>query len=113
MSEQLASVPFPTEREVVLPHRQRRLQGFNLESLGAMFFLIVFTIYFLVPFFWLVVSSTKSAGDLFNTFGLWFAPNFNFGATCNSCSPTMTRSTCAGWATPFSTRASARYWAPC
>lgn len=80
MSEQLASVPFPTERELVIPRRKRLPQSFNLESLGAMFFLVVFTIYFLVPFFWLVVASTKNVGDLFNTFGLWFSPNFNLFA---------------------------------
>jgi multiple sugar transport system permease protein len=39
--------------------------------------LLIFTLYFLIPFFWLVVSATKSQADLFATFGLWFAPNFN------------------------------------
>ena len=29
--------------------------------------------YFLIPLFWLAVSSTKSTQDLFNTFGLWFS----------------------------------------
>jgi multiple sugar transport system permease protein len=29
--------------------------------------------YFLVPLFWLLVSSTKSTQDLFTTFGLWFS----------------------------------------
>ncbi|WP_405733253.1 carbohydrate ABC transporter permease [Streptomyces sp. NBC_01537] len=29
--------------------------------------------YFLLPLFWLVISSTKSTQDLFNTFGLWFS----------------------------------------
>ena len=29
--------------------------------------------YFLIPLFWLAVSSTKSTEDLFNTFGLWFS----------------------------------------
>lgn len=33
--------------------------------------------YFLLPLFWLTVSSTKSIGDLFTTFGLWFAPENN------------------------------------
>jgi multiple sugar transport system permease protein len=42
-----------------------------------MTFLLIFTLYFLIPFFWLVVSATKSQADLFSTFGLWFAPNFN------------------------------------
>jgi multiple sugar transport system permease protein len=29
--------------------------------------------YFLFPFYWLVISSTKSNADLFSSFGLWFA----------------------------------------
>jgi len=33
--------------------------------------------YFLLPLFWLVVASTKSNDDLFSTFGLWFAGDFN------------------------------------
>ncbi|MGW1673097.1 carbohydrate ABC transporter permease [Streptomyces sp. NPDC002324] len=33
--------------------------------------------YFLLPVYWLVVASTKSTGDLFGSFGLWFArPQF-------------------------------------
>ena len=34
------------------------------------------TVYFLLPLFWLVVASTKSNADLFSSFGLWFA-DFN------------------------------------
>src|SRR5437660_72883 len=79
MSQQTATVPVPTTRELATSG-QRRPSHFSLESLGAMTFLFVFVIYFLVPFFWLIVSSTKSAGDLFGTFGLWFAPNFNLGS---------------------------------
>ena len=79
MSQQTATVPVPTAREAVST-RQRRPSQFSLEGVGAMTFLLVFVIYFLVPFFWLVVSSTKNAGDLFGTFGLWFAPNFNLGS---------------------------------
>ena len=30
-------------------------------------------VYFLLPLFWLFVASTKSTGDLFSSFGLWFA----------------------------------------
>ncbi|MFJ4849719.1 MULTISPECIES: carbohydrate ABC transporter permease [unclassified Streptomyces] len=30
-------------------------------------------VYFLVPVYWLAVSSTKSSADLFGSFGLWFA----------------------------------------
>jgi multiple sugar transport system permease protein len=76
MSQQTASVPMPTTRELAIPRTPRR-QRVNVTSLGAMTFLLVFVLYFLVPFFWLVVSATKSQADLFGTFGLWFAPNFN------------------------------------
>lgn len=76
MSQQTASVPMPTAREVVTP-RQERPRRFSLDSIGAMTILLIFTLYFLIPFFWLVVSATKSQADLFGTFGLWFSPNFN------------------------------------
>jgi multiple sugar transport system permease protein len=33
--------------------------------------------YFMLPLCWLVISSTKSDGDLFSTFGLWFGGDFN------------------------------------
>ena len=77
MSEQLASVPFPTQQEIATTRRKPMLRSFNLSGFGAMLFLVVFTIYFLVPFFWLIFSSTKNIGDLFNTFGFWFSSNFN------------------------------------
>ncbi|KOG87188.1 carbohydrate ABC transporter permease [Streptomyces varsoviensis] len=35
--------------------------------------LAVAAVYFLVPVYWLVVSATKSTGDLFGSFGFWFA----------------------------------------
>ncbi|GAA4691649.1 carbohydrate ABC transporter permease [Streptomyces buecherae] len=35
--------------------------------------LSVAAIYFLVPVYWLTVSATKDTGDLFGTFGFWFA----------------------------------------
>ena len=37
--------------------------------IGAMTVLVVLTIYFLIPIYWLVVSATKSQGDLASTFG--------------------------------------------
>ena len=40
-------------------------------------FMLAFIVYFLMPLWWLLVSSTKSIDDLFNSFGLWFS-NFNF-----------------------------------
>lgn len=39
----------------------------------TMSLLTVAALYFLVPVYWLLVSSTKSSSDLFGTFGFWFA----------------------------------------
>jgi multiple sugar transport system permease protein len=36
--------------------------------------------YFLLPLVWIVVASTKSNADLFSSFGLWFADDFNLVA---------------------------------
>ena len=46
----------------------RRPRRSNLLTLGMLALLI----YFLFPLFWLFVASTKTTGDLFSTFGLWF-----------------------------------------
>jgi multiple sugar transport system permease protein len=45
----------------------------NLLTIGMLALLI----YFLLPLFWLVIASTKTTGDLFASFGLWFAGNVN------------------------------------
>ncbi len=75
---QTTYVPLPELREQpVVQRRGPRQQTIKLSSIAAMTFLFICTIYFMVPFFWLFVSSTKNAADLFGTFGLWFAPNFN------------------------------------
>ncbi len=39
--------------------------------------MLAFLAYFLLPLFWLFVASTKSLGDLFASFGLWFAGDFH------------------------------------
>jgi len=54
--------------------RRRRLadRRSNLLTLGMLALLI----YFLLPLFWLVVAATKTTGDLFSTFGLWFGNDF-------------------------------------
>lgn len=51
----------------------RRTRRWNTLLLG------LFLIYTFVPLFYLVVASTKSNLDLFSTFGLWFASDFNLG----------------------------------
>jgi multiple sugar transport system permease protein len=78
MSQQAASIPVPTSQEKATTQtiRQGSRQATG-SSIGAMTFLLICTIYFLVPFFWLILSATKNESDLFNTFGFWFAPNFN------------------------------------
>ncbi len=50
--------------------RERRS---NVLTLG----MVVLLIYFLLPLFWLFVASTKTVGDLFSSFGLWFAHDFS------------------------------------
>lgn len=54
-------------------------KGWTRQSLATAF-MLVFLVYFLLPFFWLLVSTTKTNPELFSTFGLWFAPDFNFFA---------------------------------
>jgi multiple sugar transport system permease protein len=50
----------------------------NLNKTLLYVFLAVFLGYFLLPLLWLLLSSTKTNAGLFNTFGFWFAKNFNF-----------------------------------
>jgi multiple sugar transport system permease protein len=61
------------------PQRKRQGKGWTWQSLATMLMLVVL-VYFLLPFFWLLVSATKTNQELFSTFGLWFAPDFNFWA---------------------------------
>ena len=39
--------------------------------------MVAILIYFLLPLFWLFVASTKTVGDLFSSFGLWFGSDFS------------------------------------
>jgi multiple sugar transport system permease protein len=63
-----ASTPLP------VGYKARR----NLNKTFLYVFLAVFLGYFLLPLLWLLLSSTKTNAGLFNTFGFWFAKNFNF-----------------------------------
>jgi multiple sugar transport system permease protein len=36
-----------------------------------------FLVYFMLPLGWLVISATKTNGDLFSSFGFWFSGRFN------------------------------------
>ncbi|MFI6675784.1 carbohydrate ABC transporter permease [Kribbella sp. NPDC050470] len=44
----------------------------NVLTLG----MVALLIYFLLPLFWMLVASTKTIGDLFSSFGLWFTGDF-------------------------------------
>jgi multiple sugar transport system permease protein len=39
--------------------------------------MLALLVYFLFPLFWLCVAATKTTGDLFSTFGLWFGHAFS------------------------------------
>lgn len=57
--------------------RTRSKKTFSWGSLSVMTVLFIASIYFLLPFYWLVISATKDTNDLFNTFGFWFSAHFN------------------------------------
>ncbi len=42
--------------------------------------MLLATVYFLLPLYWLIIAATKNRGDLLNTFGLWFSGRFDLGA---------------------------------
>ncbi|RHA38155.1 carbohydrate ABC transporter permease [Cellulomonas rhizosphaerae] len=44
-----------------------------LSRTGAMLVMGIFTVYFLIPIWWLVVASTKSSGEFLSSNPLWFA----------------------------------------
>jgi multiple sugar transport system permease protein len=50
-----------------------------LSRVGAMTVMLVFTLYFLVPIWWLFIAGTKSSAQFTNTSPLWFA-DFNLFA---------------------------------
>ena len=66
----------------------------HLSRTGAMLVMAVFTLYFLVPIWWLLVAS-EARGDLFSTNPLWFA-DLACSTTSATCSPTATGSTSSG-----------------
>ena len=65
---------------------RRRLSSSSVVLTVAMLAVLA---YFLLPLFWLLVASTKSIGDLFGSFGLWFTSDIDLG---QNVSETLTRS---------------------
>lgn len=66
-----------------IPRRQRgelasdRVSVGLSTRVGTLFVLAVAAIYFLIPVWWLLVSATKSTGELFSTNGFWFGDEWN------------------------------------
>lgn len=69
------NTPVSTEAHGGRPAQNKRTR-WTRQSLATAFLLVVL-VYFILPFFWLIVSTTKTNQDLFLSFGLWFAPTFN------------------------------------
>src|SRR5258708_6165566 len=78
------SVNTPVSREVH-PGQIKRTR-WTRQSLATAF-LLVFLVYFLLPFFWLLVSATKTTPELFTSFGLWFASVFTLLKTLGDLFP--------------------------
>jgi multiple sugar transport system permease protein len=68
-------VEAPGRPPATTTRRQRRSLSGRRSSLLTLSMLALL-IYFLLPLFWLVVASTKTTGDLFSSFGLWFSDSF-------------------------------------
>lgn len=80
MRQPIASVTKVGTSKLVATRSIQRRSGtepFSLSRLGAMTFLIVCTLYFILPFFWLLFSASKNGQELATTFGFWFAPHFH------------------------------------
>ncbi|KMS68803.1 sugar ABC transporter permease [Streptomyces viridochromogenes] len=60
-----------TDAAPVAPRQHRRSR--SRRSTPLTIAMLAALAYFLLPLFWLLVASTKSTQDLFNSFGLWFS----------------------------------------
>jgi multiple sugar transport system permease protein len=65
-SPETAAIATPKAR------RRSRAPGAGSGFVVPTLFMLAFLVYFLMPLVWLLISSTKSLQDLFNSFGLWF-----------------------------------------
>ena len=72
----MSAVPTATpEAAAIATPAARRRAGAPGANRGFVFptlFMLVFFVYFLMPLLWLLISSTKSLDNLFDSFGLWF-----------------------------------------
>ncbi|WP_329362537.1 carbohydrate ABC transporter permease [Streptomyces sp. NBC_01483] len=64
----------PTAKRLPTEARSRRRSSpTHRRSTPLTIAMLAVLAYFLLPLFWLLVASTKSTQDLFNSFGLWFS----------------------------------------
>ena len=70
MTTTVISVPAPASASA--PSRGGAARQSMISRSAAMLVMGVFTLYFLTPIWWLIVSSTKSLGDFTSTAPLWF-----------------------------------------
>ena len=73
----------PALEDRLAPRKRARTRESLAARIGAMGILVVLTVYFVLPIYFLMVSATKSQGDFASTFGLWFA-KFNFFANVHT-----------------------------
>lgn len=69
--------------QVIAPATAPRRKPYNRDKRRSTLLTVVMWLcatYFIVPLFWLFISSTKDNSDLFSTFGLWFGHDFNLFA---------------------------------
>ncbi len=52
----------------------------GLPNVLGMAVMLLATVYFLLPLYWLIIAATKNRDDLLSTFGLWFSGRFDLGA---------------------------------
>ncbi|WP_419818116.1 carbohydrate ABC transporter permease [Glaciibacter flavus] len=66
-----------TQRRVIRNDAPPRTAGREsiVSRSGAMLVMAIFTFYFLIPVWWLLVSSTKTRGEFSSTAPLWFTPD--------------------------------------
>ena len=63
-----------TTASIVAPKRRpKAARESGISRTGAMLIMAVFTVYFLLPLWWLLVASSKDTGDILTTAPLWFA----------------------------------------
>jgi multiple sugar transport system permease protein len=68
-----AAPPPPAERRAAPPRRRHPGTPSLRSRILVTSALCVAAIYFLLPVYWLAIAATKTTGDLFGSFGLWFA----------------------------------------